>query len=455
MTISGAIAVFCSALLLTQRPYAFAQQAQPAAAPSQTNNALTPEQLDSLVAPIALYPDPILSQVLVASTYPLEIVEAGRWLKSNSNLQGQALSDAVKKQPWDPSIQAMVLMPDVLKRMDENVSWTSDLGNAFLANQDGVMQAIQRMRQKAEAKGALQTTPQQTVSTTTENGANYIVIQPASPDVVYVPQYNPVAVWGPAPEYYPYPPVYYPPYSGVVAASVISFGTGLALGAFWGNGGWGGWGWNAGWGHGNVYVNNNWINNNHFNRVNNIGNGNRWVHNPAHRDGVPYSNRDVANRFQGRGGNVTTRPSTGQIQQRLGQGGMGNQIGQGNIGQRGGAATGGANRLQGGPGRGGVTDRMNNQGLGQRGGGVGNPAQGGANRMSPGNMGQGMGDRIGNRNIGGGVGPGAFGGINQGGGRTQMNVNRGMGSFGGGGFNRGGGGGFRGGGGMRGGGRRR
>jgi hypothetical protein len=454
MTITRAIAIFCSALLIAQRPYAFAQQAQPATTPAQTNAALTSQQLDSLVAPIALYPDPILSQVLVASTYPLEIVEAGRWLKANSKLQGQALADAVKKQPWDPSIQAMVLMPDVLKRMDENVTWTSDLGNAFLAQQQDVMQAIQRLRQEAQASGALQTTSQQTVSTSAENGNNYIVIEPASPEVVYVPQYNPEAVWGPPPEYYPYPPVTYPPYSGVIAASAISFGTGLALGAIWGNGGWHGWGWNCGWGGGNVYINRNWINNNHFNRVNNIGNGNRWVHNPTHRDGVPYGNRDVANRFQNGGANVGNRQNAGQVQQRLGQGGAGIQNGQGLRGGQEGTA----NRMQGGGGRGGVADRTN-QGNGPRGGGVGNPAQGGANRMAPGNAGQGMGNQIGNRNIGPGAGSGAFGGVNQGGARTQMNQNRGMGSMGGGGMSRGGGGMSRGGGsrggGMRGGGRRR
>jgi hypothetical protein len=455
MTITRAIAVFCSALLIAQRPYTFAQQAQPATTPAQTNTTFTSQQLESLVAPIALYPDPILSQLLVASTYPLEVVEAGRWLRNNKTLQGQALADAVKKQPWDPSIQAMVLMPDVLKRMDENVTWTSDLGNAFLAQEQDVMQAIQRMRQKAQASGSLQTTPQQTVSTTTENGNNYIVIEPASPEVIYVPQYNPEAVWGPPPDYYPYPPVSYPSYGGVIAASAISFGAGLAVGAIWGNGGWHGWGWNCGWGGGNVTINRNWINNNHFNKVNNIGNNNRWVHNPMHREGVPYANRNVANRFQNGGANMANRPNAGQVQQRLGQGGAGIQNGQG---LRGGQGT--ANRMQGGAGRGGVADRMN-QGPGQRGGGVGNPAQGGANRMSPGNPAQGLGNQIGNRNIGGGGGSGAFGGIDQGGRRTQMNQTRGMGSWGGGGanrgggFNRGGGGGMRGGGGSRGGGRRR
>jgi hypothetical protein len=455
MTITRATAILCSALLIAQGPYAFAQQAPPAASPTQTNNVLSAQQLDSLVAPIALYPDQILSEMLVASTYPLEVVEAGRWLKQNSNLKGQALADAAKKQNWDPSIQAMVMMPDVLTKLDQDVSWTSDLGNAFLAQQNDVMAAIQRMRKKASDSGALQSTPQQTVSTTTENGSNYIVIQPATPEVVYVPQYNPEAVWGAPPEPYPYPEMYYPPVStgGVIAASAISFGTGLALGAIWGGGGWGGWGWNCGWGGGNVYINHNFINNNHFNRVNNIGNGNRWVHNPAHRAGVPYGNRDVANRFQG-GNRGVTRPTVGQTEQRLGQGGAGRQFGQGGAGSANRLGTGGAGQGigQGGAGRGGVADRMN-QGVGQRGGGVGNPAQGGANRVSPGNIGQGAGDRIGNRNIGGGAGQGAFGGMNQGGGRTHMNQSRGMGSMGGGGFSRGGGGGR--GGGARGGGRRR
>jgi hypothetical protein len=465
MTITRAIAILCSALLIAQRPYAFAQQAPPAAPPAQTNNLLTPQQLESLVAPIALYPDPILSQVLVASTYPLEIVEAGRWLAQNSSLKGQALADAAKKQTWDPSIQAMVLLPDVLKRLDQNVSWTSDLGNAFLAQQDDVMQAIQRMRRRASDSGALQTTPQQTVTTTTENGTNYIVIEPASPEVVYVPQYNPVAVWGPPPEYYPFPALYYPPVStgAVIAASAISFGAGLAVGAIWG-GGWGGWGWNPGWGRGNIYINQNFINNNRFNRINNIGNGNRWEHNPAHRGGVPYGNRDVANRFRGGGPQVGTRPTVGQTQQRLnqttGQGAAGKQFGQrggtgsaNRIGQGGAAGAGAGRGGVGNMGQGGGAANRMNQGIGQRGGATGIPSQGNANRISPGNLGPGAGDRIGNRNIGGGGGQGMFGGMNQGAGRVHMNQNRGMGSFGGG-FNRGGGGLNRGGGGFRGGGGR-
>src|SRR6516165_8865510 len=138
MTFIRSIAILCSALLIAQRPYALAQQSPPAATNTQAGGVLTPQKLDSLVAPIALYPDPILGQVLVASTYPLEIVEAGRWVAQNPNLKGQALADAAKQQSWDASVQALVLMPDVLNRLNQNVKWTSDLGNAFLAQQDGI-----------------------------------------------------------------------------------------------------------------------------------------------------------------------------------------------------------------------------------------------------------------------------------------------------------------------------
>jgi hypothetical protein len=447
MIITRVIAILCTAILISQKPYyIYAQQPPPAGgSESAPQKLLTAEQLDSLVAPIALYPDPILSQVLVASTYPLEIVEAGRWVAQNSNLKGKELADAAAKQSWDASVQALVVLPEVLNRLDQNVSWTADLGNAFLAQEQGVMDAVQRMRKRASDKGALQSTPQQTVSTTSENNQTYIVIQPASQDVVYVPEYNPVAVWG-EPAYYPYPPIYYPPSTGaVIAASAISFGAGMAIGAFWGGGGWSNWGWNCGWGHNNVVVNRNFINNNHFNRVN-VGNGNAWVHNPAHRGSVPYANRNVANRFgPGRGDNMISRPTAAQTQQRLDQ--LGQRGGQGNFGQRGNAAgrlgQGGAGqRIT--PGQGGV-DRLGQGGAGQR----ITPGQGSASRLSPGG-----GDRIGNRDFGGGSfrSQGAFSGMDQGGFRSRMNSNRGFSSRGFGGF--GGGGGFRGGG-FRGGGRRR
>ena len=388
MIATRATTILCVGLLIAQHPFTFAQQSpQTGGAPDQSQKALSPAQLDSLIAPIALYPDPILSQVLVASTYPLEIVEAARWLKEHSNLQGSELAGAAAKQPWDASVQALVMLPDVLSRLNQDVTWTSDLGNAFLAQQQDVMDAIQRLRQKASAAGALQSTPQQTVTATTANNQPVIEIQPANPQVVYVPQYDPAAIWGPPPDYYPYPPLYYPT-GAAVAAGAISFGVGMAVGAIAG-GGWNNWGWGFGWGHNNVVVNNNFINNNRFNRVN-VANGNNWIHNPAHRAGVPYANRNVAGRYPGAATNPIARPTVGQTEQRL-------------------------NKM---------------------------PNQGSAARISPGNTGQGGGDRIGNRNLGNGspVNRGAFGGMSQGGGRTMMNSNRGFASRGG------GGGGFRGGG---------
>src|SRR5215472_1472873 len=236
--------VLCSVLLIVLSPCSFAEQ-QIKQPPS--TGVLSPDQLDGLVAPLALYPDPILSQVLVASTYPLEIVQAERWLQQHSSLKGKALSEAAAKQTWDASVQALVMLPDVLNRLSQNINWTTNLGNAFLGQQEGVMQASQRMRQRAQQNGALQSTPQQTVSTTAANGQNSITIEPASPEVVYVPQYTPEAVWG-ASAYYP--SMYYPPGWGL-----LSFGTGLAVGAIW-NGGWNNWGWNPGWGNNNIFINN-------------------------------------------------------------------------------------------------------------------------------------------------------------------------------------------------------
>jgi hypothetical protein len=365
-------------LLIALAPYSLAQQQQPTSQPApaagsqdQPQQLLSPDQLDSLVAPLALFPDPILSQVLVASTYPEEIVQAAQWRDKNSSLNGKALADAAAKQPWDASVQALVMLPDLLKRLSQDILWTSDLGNAFLAQQDGVMQSIQRMRLKAQQKGALQSNSEQTVSTTTANGQNDIVIQPANPEVVYVPQYDPAAIWGP-PVYYPYPAIYYPP------VTTISFGTGFALGAIWGGGGWGGWGWGCEWGHHNVVINNNFINRNHFNRVT-VATGNNWVHNPAHRGGTAYPNRSVANRYRGGQGAVSPRPTIGQTEKRLNQGNMGK-------GDAGTSTGGSANRMG-----------LGKPAPGSPATGPGNPARGNANRMAPDTGGK----HFGNQNPGG------------------------------------------------------
>lgn len=376
MITTRAVTIFCVALLIAQKPYAVAQP--PAATGSQSQAAsFSAEQLDSLVAPIALYPDPILSQMLVASTYPLEVVEAGRWLRQNSNLSGKALADAVAQQPWDASVQALVLVPEALNRLDQDVSWTSTLGNAFLAQQADVMDAIQRMRKRASDRGVLQTTSQQTVYTTAANGQTDIEIQPASPQIVYVPEYNPVAVWGPSPAYYPYPALYYPPIStgALIGASVISFGAGIVVGAIL-SGGWSNWGWRSGWGHRNVVINNNFVSSNRFNHVA-VAGDNGWIHNPAHRGGVPYGSPAVASRFQGAGNPVPARPTVGQTQQRLSQpgfanrGGLPGQPGPGNFANRAGQP-----QLPAGAGQQGSAQRLT----------PGNPAFGarGANPPQPG-----------------------------------------------------------------------
>src|SRR6185295_3145117 len=150
------------------------------------------DQLDSLVAPIALYPDPLLAQVLAACTYPLEIVQAARWLKENSKLTGENLTKAAQKQPWDPSIQALVAFPSALNFLDKNIQWTQDLGNAFLDQQTEVMDAIQRMRKKAKDSGKLQSTKEQKVEVKTVETKTVIEIQPSNPQVIYVPRYDPV-----------------------------------------------------------------------------------------------------------------------------------------------------------------------------------------------------------------------------------------------------------------------
>jgi hypothetical protein len=229
---------------------ALAQEAQVPAGQQQAapRTALTAQQLDNLVAPLALYPDPLLSQVLVAATYPLEVVEANQWLQDNRSLTGTALMDAAKQQNWDASVQALVAFPDVLARLNQDVRWTTDLGNAFLGQQKDVMAAVQRLRARAQANGKLNSTPQETVSTQTQDGQSAITIQPADPQVIYVPTYDPTYIWG-APDMGYYPGLYYPTYG-------FGFGFGIPMGGFYGGwGGWGGWGWGCNWFGGGLFMN--------------------------------------------------------------------------------------------------------------------------------------------------------------------------------------------------------
>src|SRR3954470_9792920 len=239
------VAIVCSLLIAPgEALWAVAPPQDAAAAAEPAAAKLPPAELDALVAPIALYPDSLLSQALVASTYPLELIQMQQWLEANKNLKDKALTDAAMKQSWDASVQAMVMFPDMVKQLAGNIKWTTDLGNAVLAQQSEVMDAVQRMRAKAKEAGNLKSSDQQKVETKVVESKQVIVIQPSNPEVIYVPSYNPTVVYGPP--VYPYPPVYYPPPpppGAYLATAAISFGVGMMVGAAWGGGGWGcGWG---------------------------------------------------------------------------------------------------------------------------------------------------------------------------------------------------------------------
>jgi hypothetical protein len=267
---------------------------------------LTPEQLNDLVAPVALYPDNLLGEVLAASTYPTEIVEANQWVLDHPHWKPSKMMDKAKKQNWDPSVQGLVAFPNVLAMLSQDLNWTTQLGNAFLANQGDVMQAVQRMRAQAEAKGTLQSNPQETVSTQEQNGQSVITIQPANPDEWYVPNYNPAYVWGP-PAWGVYPPLVYP---GVGVG--IGWWPGIDIGLWfggWGGWGWGGWGWTPNWYGGGLFIDHSFFHRYGFRDYGGGGFMGRsaWAHDPYHRGGVPYPNAEVAGRF-GRGGGFGGRP---------------------------------------------------------------------------------------------------------------------------------------------------
>ena len=238
--LSCAVALATSASLFAAAPNQNdAPPAQPQAQDQPPSAQLTPEQLQELVAPIALYPDALVAQILAASAYPTQIVEAERFMQQNPGLKGAALGAEVDKQDWDPSVKALTQFPSVLADMDKNLSWTSELGDANYNQQGDVMDAVQFMRHKAQQAGTLKTTPQQTV---TDQGPT-VAIQPADPDVVYVPDYDPELIYG-------YPvglwPGFYPWWG--VPGPYLSFGVGFGISPFFGFG----WGWHAwgfDWGH--------------------------------------------------------------------------------------------------------------------------------------------------------------------------------------------------------------
>ena len=437
----------------------------PASKPGAGSTSFKPEEIEQLVSQIALYPDSLISQVLMASTYPLEVVQAERWMNENKELKGDAQTAALEKKSWDPSVKSLIAFPQVLTMMSKQLEWTTKLGDAFIADQKAVMAAVQKLRAKAQATGNLKTTAEQKVTVQKAEQpqvvvvdgsppppAQVIVIEPTNPQVVYVPAYNPSVVYGPWPyPYYPPPAPYYPP--GYVASNLVSFGAGVAVGAAWGYA-WGGCNWN----HGDVDVdvNRNANFNRNINRENYQANiqkrtGNAQVgqfqHDPAHRQGVSYRDQATANKYGGAGAadaakardNYRGRAEAGR--QDIARGGAADY--------RGDARTAGARSS-------GSFDTGRAGGLSDSGraGGTGAGAGGARTSQSP--------------SRGSSAGSSAFSGVNQGGSAARSSSSRGDASrssapsrsysapsrsSGGGGASRGGGGGGRGGGG-RGGGRR-
>lgn len=295
-----------------QVPVSPAGYADPATVPPSL---LTRAELSDLVAPVALYPDSLMGQVLVASTYPLEVVQAHQWRERNGHLEGSELMDAARRQPWDASVQGLVAFADVLSLLAEDVAWTTALGNAFLAQQPDLMNAVQELRARAHEAGRLVTSPQQTVSTVVQEGRTVIEIVPADPQVVYVPRYDPYYVWG-APAWVAYPPLSYGYGWG------YGFGVGIHVGYWFGGWNWGwGWGWGPNWWGGSVWVDpfffrhcgyryrpynghhgyNGRNHGGHEGGPHAGGHGGReaWKHDSAHRRGVPYSGGREAGRNSG------------------------------------------------------------------------------------------------------------------------------------------------------------
>ena len=321
------------------------------------------EEIEQLVAPIALYPDALVAQILMASTYPLEIVQAARWSKANPKVTGKELEDAMQKQSWDPSVKSLAAFPQVLTMMNDKLDMTQKLGDAFLGQQKEVMDAIQRLRAKAHAAGNLKSSKEQTVTSEQEGGTTVIKIEPADPKVVYVPTYDPMVVYGPWP-YPAYPPYYYYPPGYVPGAMFFSFTVGVIVG----NAMWGG----CHWGGSNVYINHNTYNN--FNKTN-IKSGD-WQHRPEHRKGVEYRDQGSRDKFGG-----GQRPGVDSREQFRGRADAGRQD----------------------IARGGVSDRQQDfGGARDRAGGAGDRAGG-------------AGDRAGGLDRGGGRQADAFDGVGRGG----------------------------------------
>ena len=360
--------------------------AAPAGAPAAPPP-FTAQELDSILAPIALYPDSLLSQVLMASTYPLEVVQAARWSKANPKLSGDEAVKKVGNESWDVSVMSLVAFPNILEMMNEKLDWTQKLGDAFLGQQGDVMASIQRLRHLAQNAGNLQSNEQQVV----RSEAQVIIIEPAQPQTIYVPAYNPTVVYGAWP-YPAYPPYYYPGvamwYPGAALVRGFAWGVGFAAaGAIFGN---------CNWGRGNVNVNVNRATNinRNYNRTS-VGGGSNWQHNPQHRGNVGYRDQGSRERYgDGRGSGADSRRDY-----------------RGRDGERGG------NREGIGGDRGGNRDGI---GGGDR-GGIGGGDRGGVGGGDRGGIGGGQhdrqpgaSDRMSNRGSGSGNRANAFEGVNSG-----------------------------------------
>jgi hypothetical protein len=374
LSVSLLIAVFMAATP------AWSQQPAPSTARPVTSAPASQEELDKLLAPIALYPDALLAQVLMASTYPLEVVLAARWSKANPDVAGKALEEAMQKQTWDPSVKGLTAVPKVLERLSENLGWMHKLGDAFLADQAAITATVQALRKKAQDAGNLKSSPEQVVRTEVQESKTVIIIEPAQPERVYVPTYDPYHAYGPwwyaYPPYYMYPPGYY-------------YGTGVAFaaGVFWGAAIWGG----VNWGGGSVHVDHHKYNN--FNRTN-VGNGN-WNHQVDHRRGVAYGDNKVAQRYD-RGGDRQSVQSREQFRARADSGRAQLQgMDRSNLQQRAGAT----NRASGGARAG---DLSRGSGSGFSGAGQGSSTRAASSRGSASRGSMGGGSRGGGGGRGGG-----------------------------------------------------
>jgi hypothetical protein len=415
-------------LILLMAALAFADSGPDGPAPCK------PEEIEALIAPIALYPDSVLAQVLMASTYPLEIVHAARWVKANPNLKGDAAVQAVQNQTWDTSVKSLVAFPQVLEPMYDKLDWTQKLGDAFLARQKDVFAAVQRLRARAQEAGNLKSNEQQQVivEPAAAGQTSIVRIEPANPQVIYVPAYDPTVVYG-AWGYPTYPPYYWPPYPayypGYYPGAGLAFGVGLlAAGAIFAD-------CNSCWGGDDINIDSDKARNVDRNfdssKLKNGERGGRWQHDAGHRQGVAYRDNatrdkfagspgaDRRSQYRGRGAEAGNRMATAD---RPGAGNRATTADRGGAGNRASVAdrSAGANR-------GNVADRS---------------SPGNVNRVSNGNRGS----------YGGGYGggrDGAFSGVGGSGSVSQRNFDRGSRSMQGSGFNRpAGGGGMRGGGGR-------